>query len=385
MEIKNLKKAANRILKAIKNKEKIIIYGDSDMDGVCSVIILKECIRNLGGEIAEIYFPDRETEGYGINKTALNNLRSQVPALLIALDLGIGNFKEVDIANKMGFNVIIIDHHEILDKIPNADIIVDPKQKGDKYPFKQFANVGLVYKLSILLLKDKMTDSLKKDFLELAAMATIADMMPQTDDNEEIIIEGLSSLKNSWRPGIQALLELESINSLSLVHQVNKMNSLLNIRDVNEKTPASFRLLTISNIDDAGRTVEKLLERSAEKKRKIKDVVEQVESRIVFKKDSVIFEGDSSWELILLGIVCSILVQKHDKPVFLYRKDKKDSQGSIRAPKNYNVVDAMKTCSNHLVTYGGHPMAAGFRVENKKLNKFKECLIEYYEENNNIH
>lgn len=385
MEIKNLKKVATRIRKAIKNKERIVIYGDSDMDGVCSVIILKECIKNLGGDIAEIYFPDRETEGYGINKTALKNLKNQAPALLIALDLGIGNFKEIDIANKMGFKVIVVDHHEILGKLPNADIIVDPKQKGDKYPFKLFANVGLVYRLSIVLLKDKMTDSLRRDFLELAAMATIADMMPQTDDNEEIIMEGLSSLRDSWRPGIQALLELESINSLSLMYQVNKMNSLLNIRDVSERTPASFRLLTISNIEDAGRMVEKLLEKNAEKKRKVKDILEQVEARISFKKDSIIFEGDSSWELILLGIVCSIMTQKYDKPVFLYRKDKKDGQGSIRAPKDYNVVEAMKTCSKHFITFGGHPMAAGFRAENKNLNKVKECLIEYYEENNNIH
>lgn len=378
MEIKNLKKVATRIRKAIKDKEKIVIYGDSDMDGVCSVIILKECIQNLGGDIPEVYFPDRETEGYGINKTALKNLKSHAPALLIALDLGIGNFKEVDIANKMGFHVIIVDHHEILGKLPNADIIVDPKQKGDKYPFKLFANVGLVYRLAIVLLKDKMTDNLRKDFLELAAMATIADMMPQTDDNEEIIMEGLSSLRDSWRPGIQALLELESISHLSLMYQVNKMNSLLNIRDVSEKTPASFRLLTISNIEDAGRMVEKLLEKNAEKKRKIKDILEQVEARISFKKDSIIFEGDSSWELVLLGIVCSIMTQKYDKPVFLYRKDKKDSQGSIRTPKDHNVVSAMNSCSDYFMNYGGHPMAAGFRAENKNLDKIKECLIDYY-------
>ncbi|MBU2545198.1 DHH family phosphoesterase [Patescibacteria group bacterium] len=378
MEIKNLKKAATRIRKAIKNKERIIIYGDSDMDGVCSVIILKECIKNLGGDIVEIYFPDRETEGYGINKIALNNLRSHAPALLIALDLGIGNFKEVDIANKMGFSVIIIDHHEIPDKVPNADIVVDPKQEGDKYPFKLFANVGLVYRLSVVLLKNKMTESLRKDFLELAAMATIADMMPQTDDNEEIILEGLSSLRNSWRPGIQALLELEFINSLSLMYQVNKMNSLMNLRDIGEKTPTAFRLLTISNIEDAGRMVEKLLEKSIEKKRKIKDILEQVEARISFKKNSIIFEGDSSWELVLLGIVCSITTQKHNKPVFLYRKDKEDSQGSIRAPKDHNVVEAMKTCSRYFMTYGGHPTAAGFRAKNKNLDKAKECLIEYY-------
>jgi len=380
MEIKNLKKAANKIIKAIKNNEKIIIYGDSDMDGVCSVIILKDAIKSLGGDVSRVYFVDRETEGYGINRTALNNLKDEAPALFVALDCGIGNFEEIDIANKMGFTVIVIDHHIVLEKLPKAEIVVDPKQPGDKYPFKEFATVGIVYRLAILLLKDKMTNSLRRDILELAAMATIADMMPKTDDNEEIIMEGLSSLKSSWRPGIQALLSLENIQSSSLMSQVIKMNSLLNIRNVKDEVPAAFRLLTISDIDEAGRMTEKLLERIEEKRRKIKDIVEEIERRISSKKDSVIFEGDSRWELILLGVVASILSRKYERPVFLYRKDKEDSQGSIRASqKGYDVVEAMKTCRNLLITYGGHAPAAGFRVKNENLKKFNECLTKYYD------
>ncbi len=380
MEIKNLKKAANRIIKAIGNKEKIIIYGDSDMDGVCSVIILKDAIKSLGGDVSRVYFVDREAEGYGINKTALNNLKDEAPALFVALDCGIGNFEEVDIANKMGFTVIVIDHHIILEKLPKAEIVVDPKQSGDKYPFKEFATVGIVYRLAILLLKDKMTPSLRKDVLELAAMATIADMMVKTDDNEEIIMEGLSSLKSSWRPGIQALLALENTQSPSLMSRVIKMNSLLNIRDVKDGVPAAFRLLTISDIDEAGRMAEKLLDQREEKRRKIKEIVEEIERRIFSKKESVIFEGDSKWELILLGVACSMLSNKYERPVFLYRKDKEDSQGSIRAPQEgYDVVEAMKTCHDLLITYGGHAPAAGFRVKNDNLKKFNECLIKYYD------
>jgi len=380
MEIKNLKKVSDRIKKAIKNEEKIVIFGDADMDGVCSVIILRDSIRSLGGSVAEIYFPDRETEGYGINKIALEKLKSQAPALFVAMDCGIGNKDEVDIANEMGFEVIIIDHHIVPEVLPKASIIVDPKQPGDKYPFKEFATVGIAYRLSLLLLGDKMTDSLRKDVLELAAMATIADMMIQEDDNEEIIIEGLSSLKDSWRPGIQALLALESIRSSSMVSQVIKMNALMNLRDVKGSVPMAFKVLTISDIDDAGRLVEQLLEQHEIKKRKIDDIVDNIERRISARKESVIFEGDSRWELILLGVVASILTKKYERPVFLYRKDKEDSQGSVRAPKEgYNVVEAMDTCKSFLMTYGGHPPAAGFRVKNDDLKKFKECLIEYYD------
>ena len=207
-EIKNLKKVADRILKAVKNKERIILYGDADLDGVSSVIILKETIKNLGGEITAVYFPDRETEGYGITRKGLEELKKFTPALLTALDLGIGNFQEVKLAKKMGFEVIIIDHHEVLDKLPEAKIIVDPKQKGDKCSFKGLANAGIVFKLSELLLGKQMTEGLRENFLQLTALATIADMMPKENDNLEFINLRLRSLEKSWRPGIRAFFNL---------------------------------------------------------------------------------------------------------------------------------------------------------------------------------
>jgi len=378
-EIKNLKKAGSRILKAIKNKERIIIYGDADLDGVSSVIILEESIKNLEGEIAAIYFPDREKEGYGITEHGLDSLKKHAPALLVVLDCGIGNFKEIKIAKKLGFEVILIEHHEVLDKLPKADIIVDPKQEGDKYAFKHFATVGIAFRLADILLKEQMSESLRKSFLELVAMATIADMMPRIDENEEMIAQGLNSIRESWRPGIQALFQLEPFKSLTLIQQVYKVNSLLNIRNIENGLPAAFRLLTVSDRKDAGELVEKLLEKSIEKKKKIKEIIEEIEDRISRKNDNIIFEGDSGWELILLGVAAAILSQKYQKPVFLYRKDKDDSQGSIRAPAGLNVVESMKACSKCLITYGGHPQAAGFRANNKNLEEFKECLIDYFD------
>ena len=378
-EIKNLKKVANRILKAIKSKERIIIYGDADLDGVSSVIILKEAIENSGGKITAVYFPDRENEGYGINEKALYYFKKYTPALFLALDCGIGNFREVKLAKKLGFEVIIIDHHEILDKLPDASIIVDPKQKGDKYPFKQFAAVGIIFRLAKLVLGKQMTESLRKNFLELVAMATIADMMPRISENETMIKEGLDSLKISRRSGIQALLELEPFKSLTLFQQVNKINSLLNIRDVQEQLPAGFRLLTASSKEKAENLAKILLQKGLQKRKRIKEITAEVEKRISKKSiEPIIFEGSSDWELILLGIVASIISQKYQKPVFLCKKDKTESQGSIRASAGFNVVEAMKTCPKYLITYGGHPQAAGFRIKNEDLKKFKECLIDYF-------
>jgi len=384
VEIKNLKKAAKRISAAIKSKENIILYGDADMDGISSVIILKEAIENLGGKVKAVYFPDREKDGYGINEKALAFLKKYSPALLISLDCGISNFKEVKMAQKIGFEVIIIDHHEILGGVPEASIVVDPKQPGDKYPFKQFAAVGLAWYLSKVLLGKKMTKALRNNFLELAAMATIADMMPRVADNEKIIEQGLSSLKESWRPGIQALfnvgsLRIDMFNYLSSLQQVEKMNSLLNIPDTKKALPTAFRLLTCLTVEEAEKLAEELFRGSVQKKEKIRKIVYFLEEKIAENfKSPIVFEGNSDWQLVLLGTVASIISQKYQKPVFLYKKGKKESSGSIRAPGRDNVVEAMKQCPSLLMTFGGHPQAAGFRVKNENLEKFRECLIRYY-------
>jgi len=376
MEIKNLKKAANRILKAIKNEEKIILYGDADLDGVASVIILKETIKNLNGEITNIYFPDREVEGYGISETGLNYLKNFAPALLVALDCGIGNFKEMKIAKKLGFEVLVIDHHEVLDKLPEAKIVVDPKQKGDKYPFKELATAGIIFKLSELLLKNKMTENLKQNFLELVALATIADMMPGKDENQIFIEEGLKSLENSWRPGIKAFFKIKDFDSyLNLNQKVSKMISILNIRDVENNFPASFRLLASSDLEESKKIISRLIEKSEIRKQKIKEITQEIERRIQKRDGPIVFEGDSSWDFTLISPVASIICQRYQKPTFIYKILKDESQGTVRVPQGIDSVALMKKCSKYPITYGGHPLASGFRIKNENLEKFKNCLI----------
>lgn len=375
MEIKNLKKAAKRILQAIKDKENIIIYGDADLDGVSSVIILKESIKTLGGEISALYFPDRETEGYGITETGLKFLGNKAPALLIAIDCGISNFKEVVLAKKLGFEVIIVDHHEILDKLPRARIIVDPKQKGDKTSFKKLAAVGLAFKLSLVLLKDKMTAALRNNFLELVAIATIADSMPREGENEIFIEEGLSSLAKTWRPGLKAFLENREIKEYPhLPQKISKMISILNVRDVKIRLPAAFRLLASIDYNSAKKLVVELLEKNKIKKEKMSVIQAEIEDRITKKAEPFVFEVDPDFELNLLGAVASYLCQKYGKPVFLGKKMGKIIHGSIRSPSSINVVDLMHHCQKLLLTYGGHPQAAGFRLKSENLDKFKSCL-----------
>ena len=383
MAIKNLKKAAARILKAIKKKERVILYGDSDLDGVTAIIILKETIKTLGGVISAIYFPDREVEGYGITKKSLDYLKRFKPALLVALDCGIGNFEEIKLAKKLRFEVIVIDHHKVLSKLPEADIIVDPKQKGDRYPFKDLAAAGITFKLSELLLKGKMTESLRGNFLELVAIATIADMMPKVSENKEFIEEGLSYLENSWRPGIKALFEAEFLRGYNLYEKASKIISMLNVRDVEEGMPASFLILTTSSFKDLKRLTERLKKKNERRKERVGEIIQEIEKRVKNSKDPIIFEGDSDWEYPLISSVASIICRDIKKPTFLFKKLKEESQGTVRVYSNIDSVSLMEKCKELLMTYGGHAKASGFRIKNKNLKKFKNCLIEQLKKDTN--
>lgn len=377
MEIKNLKKAANRILKAIKKRERIVLYGDADLDGAASVIILKESIQILGGEVAAVYFPDCEIEGYGISKTGLDCLRKFAPALFVVVDCGIGNFKETNLAKKLGFEIIIIDHHQVLGKLPNASIIVNPKQKGDKYPFKELATTGIVFKLSELLLGNQMRDSLRKNFLELTALATIADMMPNEQENKMFIEQGMASIKNSWRLGIQAFLKMEPFKGISnLSQKISKLVSILNIRDLQKGIPASFRLLTSLVEEESQNAIKKLLRKSEIKKTKISNATKEIEWQISKEIEPIIFMGSTKWEIGFIGALASIMCNKYKKPTFIFKKGVEESRGAVRALLGVNSVCLMEKCSKYLLVFGGHPRASGFRIKNKNLEKFKKCLIE---------
>lgn len=385
MEIKNLKKAADRILKAIKLKETIILYGDADLDGTTAVIILKESIVSLGGKDIIVYFPDREIDGYGVTKTGLDFLKDKIlkekgikrlpKVLLIAIDCGIGNFKEMKIARKMGFSSIILDHHEVLDAIPEADIVVDPKQKGDKYQFKGFSAAGIVFKLAESLFKGKMGNNLRQSFIELTMLSTIADMMPKEEDNQAFIDEGMGLIENSWRPGVKIFFEPYLLKESSSISQkVSEIISILNVRDVQDGMPASYRLLIISSLDDAREMVKKLIEGYKIRKERIQNLVSEVNANIL-EEEPIVFAGGTFFDFTLISAVASVVSRETKKPAFIYKELEKESQGTVRSPAGINTVLLMKKCSKLLITYGGHPQASGFRVKNSNLKKFKQCLI----------
>jgi len=254
--------AASRIRQAVKNKERVIIYGDADLDGVSAAILAGEIVKNAGGNVIAYYFPNREAEGYGITRTALEKLKQYSPALLVAVDLGIGNFKEVKLARELGFSTIIIDHHEILDGVPEADIVVDPKQPGDESPFKLFSAAGLVFKLAEEFFGHDFCGNLRQSFAELAALATMADMMPREEGNKDIISEGLATISHSFRPGIRAFFDTDAFfenDSRNFNNRINRIITVLNVRDMRDGMPAAFELLRTPTLEKASGLIREFL------------------------------------------------------------------------------------------------------------------------------
>jgi len=367
--IKNLTEVAQRIKKAIENKENVVATADYDPDGICSLILLKEGILSLGGNFADFYFPDREKEGYGLSFKALEKFKKYLPALLITLDFGISSFDEIKKAKEMGFEVIVIDHHEVLDRLPEADLILNPKQKDDKYYFKHFATAGLVFKVLEKMLGENIGGALRKSFLELVALATLTDMMPQEKENKILTDEGLLAMKETWRPGLLAIKEF-----FQIPYEISKVISILGVRYSQNEVKEIFKLFTTPSKEEAKKIFQKLIKKHEERKEKLKEAIKRAEENFDLTEETI-FVGGSNFEYSLVPSIASYLVRNYQKPIFVYKSNEKESFGSARAPENFNLVELMKKCKEFLISFGGHPQAAGFKLLNENLEKFKRCII----------
>lgn len=390
MKIKNIEKVSDRIKRAIKDDEKIILYGDADLDGTASVVILKESIEAIRGAVFYIYFPDRgDKEGYGLNNGALQIIKEKSgdrKILLIVMDCGITNFNETIVAKKLGIDIIIIDHHQPHKELPEADIIICPKQKDDKYPFKDFSNAGIIFKLAEEILGNSFSE-FRAGFSELAALATIADMMKQESDNKEIIDEGLRSLLVTSRLGLKSFWDANLFKKEETIRDVaQKIVSLCSASEVIEHKTEIFYLLTLREKKEIDKIISRLSEKIEEKHRRILVMAEEAISQT--EVGSMVFYGKDDWEVRYIGSAASKVENEINRPVFLYKHGKTTSRGAVRVPPGLNAVDMMSKSSDILISYGGHPPAAGFNIKNKNLNEFKNRLIQYYKEyekSNNLH
>ena len=380
----DMQKAVDRINEAIDNEEKILVYGDYDADGITSTVLLVETLISLGANVSS-YIPNRFEEGYGPNKEAFTKIINSGISLIITVDNGIAGVEEVELANELGCDVIITDHHKIQDIIPNAYAIIHPEHPEGDYPFKKLAGVGVAFKLAHALLE------IFPDFLlDLVAIGTIADMVSITDENRIFVKQGLELLNEDPRIGLKMLLELSNINSKIDEQTVGfyiapKLNSIGRMDSA--KLGLSFLMAEdAANARVLAEQIERFnIERKQVTEEIVKDVIDKIETSDKKNKNVIMISGD--YHEGVLGIVASNIVEKYQKPVFIMNSKEGILKGSARSIYDFNIYTAMNKISDLFIAFGGHTLAAGFSFDEVNLNKIEDFLdneYENYKQNNEL-
>lgn len=384
--LKGVKKTIERIQEAAKKQEKTAIFADYDADGICGAVLLTEILKSKGIH-PQIYIPDRNKEGYGLNLKAIEEIAKKGVSLVMTIDCGITDFEEVKLANKLGMDVIIVDHHEVLKKLPQALVIINPKQKGDKYPFKDLAATGVAFKLVQAFFKtEKMPVAKEKWLLDLVAIATVTDSMLLLGENRTLVKYGLIVLSQTKRIGLIELMRTARIkpvfNPQTFDTNLNTytlgyiLGPRLNAASRIDHGTVAYRLLIASSEEEAREIAQQLEEKNQERQRTMERILKEARNKVLkhSKSKKIIFEGDESWIAGIIGLVAQKLTDEFWRPCFIYQKMKDYSTGSVRGVPGFNVIDALTHCQKLLIEYGGHQGAAGFKVLNKNLKRLEDSL-----------
>lgn len=373
----DMQKAVDRINEAIENEEKILVYGDYDADGITSTVLLVETLISMGANVSS-YIPNRFEEGYGPNKEAFTKIINSGITLIITVDNGIAGVEEVDLANELGCDVIVTDHHKIQDTIPNAYAIIHPEHPEGNYPFKKLAGVGVAFKLAHALLE------IFPDFLlDLVAIGTIADMVSITDENRIFVKQGLELINEDPRICLKMLLELSGIDTkideqtvgfyiAPKLNSIGRMDSAkLGLSFLMAEDPVTARAL-------AEQIEQYNIQRKQVTEEIVKDVISKIENSDKKQKNVIMVSGE--YHEGVLGIVASNIVEKYQRPVFIMNEKDGILKGSARSIFDFNIYVAMNKISDLFVAFGGHTLAAGFSFEKSNFEKIEEFLDNEFEE-----
>ena len=373
----DMQKAVDRINEAIENEERILVYGDYDADGITSTVLLVETLISMGANVSS-YIPNRFEEGYGPNKEAFTKIIDSGITLIITVDNGIAGVEEVDLANELGCDVIVTDHHKIQDTIPNAYAIIHPEHPEGNYPFKKLAGVGVAFKLAHALLE------IFPDFLlDLVAIGTIADMVSITDENRIFVKQGLELINEDPRIGLKMLLELSGIDTKIDEQTVGfyiapKLNSIGRM----DSAKLGLTFLMAEEPVTARALAEQIEQYNIQRKQVTEDIVKDVISKIENseKKQKNVIMVSGEYHEGVLGIVASNIVEKYQKPVFIMNEKEGVLKGSARSIFDFNIYVAMNKISDLFLAFGGHTLAAGFSFEKSNFEKIEEFLDNEFEE-----
>jgi len=382
----DMKKAAERVIKAIQEGEKTIIYGDYDADGIPGTAIIATFFKAVGYTNFDIYIPDRSQEDYGLNFKALNEFIANKVNLIITVDCGITDVPEVKAAQEAGIDVIITDHHLALDTLPPAYAIVDAKRLDDTYPYKMLCGAAVAFKLVLAMLalnRFGLKEGWEKWLLDLVVISTVTDMVPMREENRALTHFGLKVLRQTKRLGLLALFSVLKIKPSQVTEDdIGFMvGPRLNAASRMSKASQAYYLLMTEDLAEA-ETIARHLEEKNKDRRDYVDVILKEVDEIYKGKEipAVIVAGNHNWTPGVLGLTCSRLVEKYQRPVFLWTKgDGESTKGSARSDGTVSLVELMKAVGeDFFINMGGHHMAAGFSFVKGKEEEFAQKVNEVY-------
>ncbi|SDH57394.1 exonuclease RecJ [Alteribacillus persepolensis] len=380
-KLDGMTKAVERIKRAVENKEKILIFGDYDADGVSSTTIMIMLLKQLNADFGW-YIPNRFTEGYGPNIPAFQTAKEEGASLVITVDTGIAAVTEIQAARDMGLDVIITDHHEPPPELPEAYCIINPKKPGCDYPFKELAGAGVALKVAHAVL-----GYFPEDMLDIFTIGTISDLVPLLDENRAMVKQGLKALASTQRPGLQALKQISGIDSDQIEedHVGFSMGPRINAAGRMESADPAVHLLMSETIGEAKEWAA-VIDALNKKRQQVvnemtKEAVEEVESNYPPDENKVIVVGKEGWNPGVIGIAASRLAEKYYRPVIVLAidKEKNEAKGSARSIEGFDMYKNLSKNRDLLPHFGGHPMAAGLTMKPDDMNELQRRLCEQAE------
>lgn len=376
--MKGMKKAVQRLSEALDKQENIVIYGDYDVDGITSTSLVYDVLHKLGGQ-PDFYIPERQKEGYGLNETALAQLSRQYD-LLITVDCGISSAALVE-KYRSQLDIIITDHHEPPEVIPPALAVLDPKQKDCAYPYKELAGAGVAYMLCRALWQQRCGEELP-GFTDLAALGTIADLVPLTGENRTLVRYGLAAMQEGKRTGLTALLQASGLSGKAITAGRIAFTAAPRLNAAGRISHASrgVRLLLETDADKARAAAEALSQLNAERQEIEHTIAKEAVAQIEAKgqgQDEVLIAWHSGWHVGVIGIAASRLVEKYYRPSLVITVTGGIGKGSCRSIPGFNMYEALTSAADLLIQFGGHTMAAGFSIKEENIEKLRQRLITY--------
>lgn len=376
-ELHDMDKAVTRIRQAIENYEQILIYGDYDADGMTSASIVKEALEQLGAE-CRVYLPNRFTDGYGPNASVYKYfIENQGISLIVTVDNGVAGHEAIELAQSMGVDVIVTDHHSMPEVLPDAYAIVHPEHPEAEYPFKHLAGCGVAFKLATALLEE-----VQVELLDLVAIGTIADMVSLTGENRILVKYGLSVLKNTQRIGLQELFKIAGIQENEVDEETvgfqiaPRLNALGRLDDPN---PA-IELLTGFDEEEARDIALMINQKNEERKEIVQKIYDEAKTMVDLNKPVQVLAGEG-WNPGVLGIVAGRLLEELHQPVIVLNIENDLAKGSARSIEAVDIFEALDPHRDLFVAFGGHAGAAGMTLEASKLEALSQVLVAYIEDN----